>query len=466
MQISILKGIYTDGNSDFRTLYPRNLIVVPKEQGISQGYLRPAEGIVQLGTGPGVDRGSINWNGLCYRVMGTKLVLVAEDGTVTTLGEVGGVDQATLDYSFDRLAVSSGGNLFYWNGSTLTQVTDPDLGTVIDFIWVDGYFMTTDGEFLIITELADPLAVNPLKYGSSEADPDPIKAVLKLRNEPVALNRYTVESFSNIGGDLFPFQRIDGAQLQKGVIGTHACIVYMDNIVFLGSGRNESPAVWLGSNGNTAKLSSREIDQILLNYTEEQLATVVFETHSDSGLDHLYIRLPDQTLVYDGASSQKIGEPVWMILTTSITGLAQHRASNRVWCYDKFIVGDPQSSNVGFQTDDVGTAWGEKIGWDFGTMIAYNEGRGAIFHELELVCLSGRALLGFDPQIGTEYSLDGEVWSQIKYAKAGKQGERAKRITWLQQGTMEHWRMQRFSGTSDARLSFARLEARLEPLAF
>ena len=44
-------------------------------------------------------------------------------------------------------------------------MTDLDLGVVLDFCWVDGYFMTTDGESLIVTELTDPMAVNPLKYG-------------------------------------------------------------------------------------------------------------------------------------------------------------------------------------------------------------------------------------------------------------------------------------------------------------
>ena len=76
--------------------------------------------------------------------------------------------------------------------------------------------MLTDGEFLIVTELNDPFSVSPLKYGSSEADPDPVKAILKLRNEPYALNRYTIEVFDNVGGEGFPFQRIEGAQTQTG----------------------------------------------------------------------------------------------------------------------------------------------------------------------------------------------------------------------------------------------------------
>jgi hypothetical protein len=174
MQIQILNGIYTDNGPDLRTSYPVNMVPVPKQSGISAGFLRPGDGIVANGTGPGIDRGGINWNGVCYRVMGTKLVTVASNGAVTVLGDVGGPVNTlvTMDYSFDRLAIASGGRLYYWNGA-LTQVTDPDLGVVLDVVWVDGYFMTTDGTSLVVTELSDPTQVNPLKYGSSEVDPTP-----------------------------------------------------------------------------------------------------------------------------------------------------------------------------------------------------------------------------------------------------------------------------------------------------
>jgi len=81
VQIPILSGVYADNAGDFRTSYPRNLVPVPKDQGISAGYLRPADGIVQAGTGPGASRGGINWKGQCYRVQGTKLVRIASDGS-------------------------------------------------------------------------------------------------------------------------------------------------------------------------------------------------------------------------------------------------------------------------------------------------------------------------------------------------------------------------------------------------
>jgi hypothetical protein len=468
MQIGILNGIYTDSGPDLRTSYPVNLVPVPKQSGISNGFLRPANGVVANGTGPGIDRGGINWNGVCYRVMGTKLVTVANDGTVTTLGDVGGTSDnlVTFDYSFDRLAIASAGNLFYWNGTTLTQVTDPDLGTVLDVVWVDGYFMTTDGEFLVVTELSDPTQVNPLKYGSSEVDPDPVLALLKLSNEIYALNRNTIEVFDNVGGEFFPFQRIDGAQIQKGVVGTHACCVYVENIAFLGSGRNESPGIYLGANSQAQKISTQEIDQVLLGYTESQLATVKLEARNDKSHQHLYVHLPDRTLVYDASASQEIGDQVWFTLTTSQAGFSQYRARNLVWAYDKWLVGDPQSSNVGYLDQSVGSHWGQIVRWEFGTMIAYNEGNGAIFNRLELVSLTGRVALGVDPIITTSYSVDGMTWSQDRPIRAGTTGNMTKRLVWLQQGHMRNWRIQRFRGDSQAHLSFARLEAQLEPLAY
>ena len=469
MQIPILNGIYADATPELRTAYPVNMVPVPKQSGISNGFLRPGDGIVANGTGPGTDRGGINWNGVCYRVMGTKLVIVASNGAVTELGDVGGPVSTlvTMDYSFDRLAIASGERLYYWSpAGGLKQVTDQDLGVVLDVVWVDGYFMTTDGEFLIVTELSDPLVVNPLKYGSSEVDPDPVVALLKLRNEVYALNRNTIEVFDNVGGELFPFARIDGAQLQKGVVGTQACCVYIDRIAFLGGGRNEAPGIYVGAAATTQKISTQEIDELLLTYTEAQLSRVKLEARNDKAHEHLYVHLPDRTVVYDAAASEALGEQVWFTLTTTVVGFSQYRARNLVWAYDKWLVGDPQSNSIGYLVQDTGHHWGQQVRWEFGTIIAYNEGNGAIFNRLELVSLTGSVAIGTNPQISTSYSTDGLAWSQDRSISVRTIGNTAKRLAWFQQGHMRNWRIQRFRGDSDAHVSFMRLEAQIEALAY
>jgi hypothetical protein len=468
MQIPILNGIYTDNTPELRTAYPVNLVPVPKASGISNSFLRPGDGIVSNGTGPGIDRGGINWRDRLYRVMGTKLVEINSTGTVTTLGDVGGPTNqlVTFDYSFDQLAIASGGRLYYWDETTLTQVTDPDLGVVLDFCWVDGYFMTTDGEFLIVTELTDPTQVNPLKYGSSEVDPDPVVALLKLRNEVYALNRNTIEVFDNVGGELFPFARIDGAQIQKGVVGTQACCIYIERVAFLGSGRNEAPAIYVGAAAVTEKISTQEIDNLLLQYTEAQLALVKLEARNDKNHQHLYVHLPDRTIVFDASASKDLQTPVWFTLTTTLDGFAQYRARNMVWVYDKWMVGDPQSTSIGYLVQDIGSHWGQQVRWEFGTLIVYNESNGALFSELELVSLTGSVVLGKNPQISTSYSLDGQTYSQEKFISVGTIGNRKKRLAWFQQGHMRNWRIQRFRGDSNAHVSYVRLEAQIEALAY
>jgi len=468
MQIPLISGIYTDNSPDLRTSYPVNMIPVPKQSGISEGFIRPADGIIEYATGLGKDRGGIEWNGTLYRVMGTKLVSVSSDGVITELGDVGGDDSqyVTFDYSFDRLAVASSGNLYYWNGTTLTSVADPDLGNVVDFAWVDGYFMTTDGTSLVVTELNDPTSVNPLKYGSSEIDPDPVKAIIKLRNEMYVLNRHTIEVFDNVGGDLFPFQRIDGAQVQKGVIGTHACCVFSDLIAFLGSGRNEPPSVYVASNGDTKKIGTQEIDYILQGYTEDQLSTVKLEARNHRSHRFLYIHLPDRTLVYDIAASSDTQSPIWFVLTSAIDGFSKYRARNFVWCYDKWIVGDTNSNKLGYLDDNTSHHFGDIVRWEFGSSILYNEGNGAIFNQIELVALTGRVEIGKDPKISTSYSIDGQTWSQDKSISIGTIGNRNKRLVWFRQGHMRNWRVQRFKGDSQAHMSFVRIEAKLTPLVY
>ncbi|CAB4168947.1 Bacteriophage P22, Gp10, DNA-stabilising [uncultured Caudovirales phage] len=467
MQIPILNGIYASASEpDIRVSYPVNLMPVPSQSGISSSFLRPCDGIVQNGTGPGIDRGGINWNGECYRVMGTKLVKVSAVGAITILGDVGGSNLVTLDYSFDRLAIASNKKLYYWNGTTLTQVTDADLGDVLDVIFIDGYFMTTDGENIVVTELNDPTSVNPLKYGSSEVDPDPVVAVMRLRNEVYVVNRNTIEVFDNVGGDFFPFQRIDGAQIQKGAIGTNSCCVFLEALAFVGSGRNEEIGVYLGVNANATKISTQEIDLLLSTYSDSELTELHIETRNDKGHLHLYIHLPDRTIVYDAAASQALNEPVWFVLTSSLLGYQKYRARNFVWVYNKWLVGDPTSSKIGCYTRDSSHHWGDIVRWEFGTAIMYNEGSGAIFNSLELISLTGRVALGLDVPISTQYSVDGVSWSQVKSINTGTIGGMAKRLVWFKQGQMRHWRIQRFLGDSRANLSFVRLEAQLEPLAY
>jgi len=456
MQIPILSGIYADGKSDFRMSYPVNMKPVIKDTGISEGYLRPVDGVVKTGIGPGKSRGAINWGGVHYRVMGSKLCIVNEFGRVTIIGDVGDDgEQVSFAYSFDRLAIASAKILYYVVNGTLSPVTDPDIGNVLDVVWVDGFFVTTDGAFLVTTELNNPFEVNPLKYGSSEIDPDPVVGLVKQRNEIYAINRYTIEVFDNLGGALFPFGRIEGAQIQRGAFGAHNAIAYEGGVAFLGSGVGESPGIFIASKGTSQKISSREIDELLASYTEKQLSKVVLEVVNDLNHALLWVRLPDKTLVFDLQSTQAAGQAVWYIMRSKN---GPYRAVDVIWCYNSWGVGDRDSTNIGKLDSTISTHFGDTAMWEFSTKIIYSGSKGAVIHSLELVGLtSTEAEQG--AYISTSYSLDGRLWSQQRPVKVGK------RMVWRRQGSMRDTRIQRFNGDSRAFLSVARLEAEIEGLS-
>jgi len=466
MQIPILQGVYTDNGPDFRTFYPRNMVPVPTQLGISQGYLRPSDGLIQFGNanGPGIDNGGVNYHNVYYRVMGTNFCRILPTGVIQNLGSIGATKKCSFAESFDYLAISTGTDLYYFDAgtSTLTQVVDPDLGTCLDVIWIDGYFMSTDGEYLVVTELNAPLSVAPLKYGSSEIDPDPIVALMKLRNEVYAVNRYTIEIFQNRGGNQFPFQRAEGAQIQKGAIGTHCVCVFNEMIAFIGSGRNESPGVYLAMHGTIQKLSTREIDLVVSELTETQLSDCILEARVYKGLQWLYVHLPDRTLVYDNTASQELSAPVWFVLTTSPMGMGQYAARSFVWVYEKWHCGHPTLPINGYLDSLTSYHYGALNEWEINSSIVYSEGKHGVFHEIELVCLQGRIPPGANPVVYTSYSLDGLTWSVDVPCAIGTTGQRFKKVSWLQCGPMWNWRTQRFKGNSDAHVAISRLEARIE----
>lgn len=468
-QISILSGITADPGVDLKSSFPINLIPVPTESGVSAGYLRTAEGIVRFDkpsaavTGRG--RGGILWNGVLYWVIGSKLCSIDQNGAIIVIGEVGDNNlDVSFAYSFDRLAIASNQKLYYYNLLTLTQVTDIDLGIVIDVTWIDGYFVTTDGTSIVVTQLSDPFSVDPLKYGSSESDPDPILAVISLRQELYAFNRYTIEVFDDVGGTGFPFLRNPGAMIQKGPVGTHTCCIFDQVLAFMGSGKDEPCSIYLGSGGAATKIATREIEDIIGTYTEAQLALSVVNFRANRKHQNLYVHLPNHTLVYDAAATIVLQMPVWYILTSSIdlTGALQGR--HFVYAYGQWLIDDRNLPRIGSMESDILTQYGEQVGWQFDTVLIYNESRGGILKELELVGTPGRADVGTDPCTFLSWTQDGVTWSDERLISLGKQGQRNKRIAYRPKVRFQNFMSLRYRGANAAIVSFMRLEALLEPL--
>lgn len=456
-QLSILSGIKAPRGVEFDRSFPVNLEPILVDTSISKGQLRLAPGAVSFATGPGVNRGGVNWRGLHYRVMGTKLCMISAQGDVTEIGDVGGTGRVKFAYSFDRLAIKSGTTLFYYNGATLFQVTDPDLGAVIDLEWTGGYFMTTDGTAIVVTELADPTAVDPLKYGSAENDPDSVTGVLKLRDEIYVFGRNTIETFQNVGGNGFPFRTITGAVLPYGCVSASAKCLMGDRFAFVGSAKEEALGVYIGGRGAIEKVSTKEIDDMLAAVSAPEYIELENRTSRDER--RLLIHLPDRTLCYYLQASALVQQPVWTILQSG-QGDA-YRLRDAVEVYSGQYVGDTASAAVGLLSYQEANHFGDQAQFQFEVGLVYNEGRGAQLHSVELIALTGRTVGKTDLFMSvTTNGLNYSRELSLRY-----DGSTARRIAWRPHFEFRNYMGLRFRGLGNALTGFVRCEANLEPLS-
>lgn len=460
MRVPLTSGVKTDMQGEFRTSMPRNLEIVATSNKISEAQFRMASGAEQVLTGPGVDRGGAEWGGFLYRVMGTKLVKVAADHSFSEVGDVGGTGDVTFTEGFERLAINSGDKLFYLTASGLTQVTDPDLGPVKDVLWIDGYFMTTDGTSVVVTQLNDPGAVDPLKYGSAEEDPDMVVGLIKVANEAHVCGRYTIQVFGNAGTSGFPFAPQKGATIPQGVVGPRAKVLWGDSFAFVGSSRNEAIGVYAAGSGSATRISDRMVDDELAAVIDH--SQIRLENRTMRGERRLLVHLPTKTLMFLPNASRALEANVWVELNS---GQGQpYRIRNAVHCYGKCYVGDTNSAGLGVLTDGASSHFGEAAEWQFDAGLIYNEGKGFIVHGLELVGLPGRSALGEEPQAFLSITRDGLTYSSERPCSTGLRGEYGRRMVWRPRVNIRNWCGLRFRGYDKALPGFAALEAELSPL--
>lgn len=452
MQAPILSGVrIVDG--EFATSYPVNLIPRALDTGVGTLQLINARGAVSIGNGPGVDRGGINWNGTLYRVMGSRLVSIAADGAVTDRGDVGSDNNPVgFAYSFDRLAVRSAGRLYYYDGG-LVKVSDPDLGVVRDVEWIDGYFMTTDGTNIIVTELNDPASIEPLKYGSAESDPDGITGLLKLREEMMVLGRYTIQVFQNVGGNGFPFAPFEGATIPFGCVGAKAKCLMGDTFAFVGGGKDEPLGVFIGGQGTAARISSREIEDFIAAHPTP--GSIIIEQRVFTGERQLIVHLDSVSLCLSITASQAASEGAWTVMQSG-RGDA-YRLRNAVLCYDAHHVSDLGSPALGTLTKITPDHFGEKADWRFDAGMLFNNGRGAILSEIEMHGLFPAA----ESAIFFSVTFDGRMWSnEVARNLTGRIGER---VIWRPGLRVSRMVGMRWRGSQ--KVSITRAEVQAEALA-
>ena len=314
VKVPIICGDKIGEGNDYYDAIPVNLVAVMRDIEGSTGYLHSHDGLsLVFGGASGVSRGAL-YNermGRSFRLNGTRLLEIAQGGddvTFSLIGEVPGVSQASMPYSFNSFLVVANGYVFRYDGVTFSQITDPDIGQPIDGAWIDGYYVFIDDEYIYHTDINDETSIDPLKFATAEISPDKNKAVGRTQDDLlVVFGRYTIEYFVNQANEQFAFTRINQKALSVGIIGTKCWTEMGGQLYILGGRKEEQPSVHAIGTGQAIRLATRTIDLIINKYTEAELSLAKVESRTIDGNQLLYIFLTNDTLVFNNTVAQKLG---------------------------------------------------------------------------------------------------------------------------------------------------------------
>lgn len=367
LEAPLVKGDKVE-NTDYRDALPVNMTSVSRKILGSEGYLTSHSGLTQHATGFGIDRGGV-WNERIkkhFRVSGTKFISVDRLGNSTSIGDISGTKQASTNaYSFNTQAIVADGKMWLYDGTTLTQITDPNLGNPIDVCWIDGYYFLTDGENIYHTLITDEYSIDPLQFATAEFSPDPTLAVDKTAdNQVIVFGRYSAEWFINRATDNFAFQRIASKSIKAGVVGTHCETELEGRFYILGGGKEESVSIHVIGAGQYNSIATREIDKLIAQYDEDELADAVLETRIQDRDKFIVVRLPNETLLFNLTIATIAGtENAWTIVKSDVVGDTKWRGVNGVFDprIPSWIYGDNQDERIGRLDDTVSTQYGDAI---------------------------------------------------------------------------------------------------------
>lgn len=457
--INLVKGDSIGSDTEYRDQLPENMYAVSMPVLGSQGYMTMHPGLSEFGTGVGPDRGAV-WNDRTedhFRVSSNRFIVVREDGSTQRFGDIPGLDNVSMPYSFRTQAIIGGGNYYLYDETNgFRQVTDSTLGNPIDGVFVDGYYFMTDGEFLFHTDLTNEASISPLKFATAEFQPDPTLGVAKTQdNKVIAFGRYSTEYFTNIGAENFAFQRIPSRALKIGIVSTHAKCELNDKWYIVGGRKEGALGVYVVGIGSSPQVSTREVDKILGQYTEEQLSDLYMESRVQDGYSFVYIHLPNETLLFNETIANEFGiDQAWSLLKSGVNN-APWRGIHGIFepRLGEWIYGDRQGLRFGRLDDTVATQYGEVAEWVLYTPFMYLDS--ASIDKLEIETMPGHNN-DDDATVFMSLTYNGVTFGKEWTEMYGQPNDYSMRFIIRRLGYVRDWVGIKLRGATRSRMSFGR----------
>lgn len=394
-------------------------------------------GLVQfanLGNGP--VRGFVNMAGTLYVVSGGLLYSVTSAGVETALGGVvGGTGVVSMETNGTQIVIVNGTSGYVYATATgLQLITDADFFTANTVCFLDQRFVfdKKNSNQFFISDSLDGTSYNALAIATAESRPDYVKAVATNGQILLVFGEKTIEPWQDVGAANFPFERVPGVVIDRGILGSSAFCKADNTLFFIGENRILY---------RLAGLSPQRVSNPAIEREWQSYATVsdaFLFSHFFDGHEFVYVTFPSQpsTWVFDISSGLAHERESWDMNSNS---LGRWRGNCYINIYGRDLIGDAFSGQIGYLDNSTYTEYGNTIR---GLAVAppiHSDRKRVFMPRFELDIESGVGLSsgqGSDPQIMLDWSDDGghtftdrQLWQSM-----GKIGAYKQRLRWLRLG--------------------------------
>lgn len=445
---------------------------------VSLMSLRGSAGIAQkLTTGliNQINRGAHVKAGKAYFLNGETLVridiTIDSEGvasfTAVSLGTIAGTERVSMaDNGTQLMVLVPNGNGYIIDessGTPFVQITDPSFtanGNPQHVRFNSSFFVvTTDTKKFIRSDANNGTSWSALNVYSAESDPDIITAIHTNNNRVYIGGSETIEEFTFNGT---VYQRT-GFFIDKGISSPFAIESTNNSFMWIGSGTNESPAIWILNGNQAQKASTTAIDKILQSFSAEEIDQAFSYSFAQSGAYFIGFSFPTLTLEFNTVTGKWNERKSQIVNTKGLTETIRWRVNSVAFVDGFLLCGDSQDGRIGNISPFIYSEYDDEIIRSCVVQPLTNQGNSISITELEPTFKSGVGTLETpDPKVRMATSKTGNGFNNETSRSIGGIGKYNARTIWSRQGRFPREALIQFRMSDKVESEFIKLEARLK----
>ena len=362
-----------------------------------------------------------------YVVSGPELYSVTNNKLVTLLGNIGAPVSIDIASNKTDVVVVNEPNLFSWDGTTFSAVTDADFTSrgAGDVAYMSNtlLFREPSSDRFFGADTGSSTSFDALQFANADVDPDDLNGMVVDHNQIFLTGPKQCEIWQSSGGANFPFARAINGYIEQGCLNGKT-IAKQDQTVF-----------WVANDHTVRRLEGLTPMRVSTHAVEQALqdgspAYATAYGYSQDGHLFYVLTMPEGTFVYDVTTQQ------WHERRTY--GVNHWTQKTHVQAFNLELVGDSTSNKIGFLSPTDYDEFGgiHRMEWTYQTI--YGEGQSAFHDRFEIILETGVGLTtgqGVAPEIMLDYSDDsGRTWTSLPNRSIGPLGQYEDRAIWFNLG--------------------------------